>query len=111
MDPRPRRSHALGMTHDPSLSAPGGGARPGALVHVQGRGGERFVYELGYRAPSHPRATQVSLESPVGEALLGAQAGDVVSVTLPGGLERVLCVVAVYPAEPADTWGRRRAAA
>jgi transcription elongation GreA/GreB family factor len=37
----------------------------------------------------------VSLGSPVGKALAGARAGDVVTVELPDGRDRVLTVLAV----------------
>ena len=67
----------------------------GSTVRVADEADVAIEYELvGRRGPdSAPR--QVSLASPVGQALLGARAGDVARVTLPSGRARVLRVLEV----------------
>jgi transcription elongation GreA/GreB family factor len=68
--------------------------------------GRRTEYELvGVRSRDAGRS-QVTPGSPIGQALLGARAGDTVRVVLPNGRERSLTVLAVVSAEatspPAD---------
>jgi transcription elongation GreA/GreB family factor len=56
----------------------------------------------------------VTLASPVGEALLDARPGDVVCAKLPGGRERILCVLEVISdgrAMPTDRDDRQAEAA
>jgi transcription elongation factor GreA len=72
-----------------------GAAGLGSVVHVRDQAGREAAYELVGRRGRDPEPTQVTPASPVGEALLGARAGDVVRVTLPNGRERSLEVVAV----------------
>src|SRR3954449_1484491 len=76
------------------------GAQLGAVVRVQERYGQTIDYELVGARRLHAGASHVSAESPVGAALLGARPGDVVSVQLPGGRERILCVVGVALVRP-----------
>ena len=72
-----------------------GRARLGCTVRVAGRDTALTDYVLvGRRLPSGGPG-QVSSASPVGMALLGARAGDVVEVVLPDGRRRSLDVVAV----------------
>jgi Transcription elongation factor, GreA/GreB, C-term len=76
------------------------GAQLGAVVRVQEQYGRTIDYELvGFRR-LHAGTSHVSAESPVGAALLGARPGDVVSVELPGGRKRILCVLDVAPVRP-----------
>ena len=67
----------------------------GSVVRVHDQAGHETEYELVGRRNADAKRTQVTLASPVGEALLGAQRGDLVRVALPNGRERTLTVVAV----------------
>jgi transcription elongation factor GreA len=72
-----------------------GAAGLGALVEVEDDKGRRVEYELvGVRTDDAARP-QVTPGSPMGQALMGARAGDTVTVTLPNGRERSLKVLAV----------------
>src|SRR3954454_12224692 len=85
------------------------GAALGSLVWVQddaGRaaqyrlppppdGARPAQYRLVGRRSAHDNGDQVSLASPVGKALRGAQRGDVVDVELPNGRMRSLTVLEV----------------
>jgi transcription elongation factor GreA len=67
----------------------------GSTVRVAYEAGGTTEYELvGRRGPDSP-PRQVSLASPVGQALHGARTGDVAQVWLPSGRARVLRVLAV----------------
>src|SRR4051812_32447916 len=67
----------------------------GSVVHVEDHDGRRAEYEfVGVRSENAQR-TQVTPASPIGQALLGARAGDTVEVTLPNGRGRSLTVLAV----------------
>jgi transcription elongation factor GreA len=65
----------------------------GALVRVVDGGGDECEYEMVGRRSPDSRRHEVTPASPVGEALLGARAGDVVRVELPSGRVRVLEVL------------------
>ena len=71
----------------------------GSVVRVRDQAGQETDYELVGRRNGDVRRTQVTLASPVGEALLGARSGHVVRVTLPNGRERTLTVLAVLGRE------------
>jgi transcription elongation factor GreA len=71
------------------------GAALGSLVWVQDDAGRAAEYELVGRRSAHDDGSQVSLASPVGKALQGAQPGDVVQVELPNGRTRSLTVLDV----------------
>jgi transcription elongation factor GreA len=58
-----------------------------------------FEYHLVSPAESDPRHGRISVESPVGEALVGRRAGDVVEVTTPGGARTMEIVAVVSPEE------------
>ena len=74
---------------------PDAGAGLGSRVWVQDDAGRAAEYELvGRRSPRDDEG-RVSLASPVGKALRGAQAGDVVQVALPNGRQRALTVLDV----------------
>jgi transcription elongation factor GreA len=70
-------------------------AGPGATVRVADEAGETIEYELVGRRCADSSAREVSLASPVGKALAGARAGEVVRVPLPSGRDRVLRVLEV----------------
>jgi len=60
----------------------------GARVHLKDAGtGEEFVYQLVGSAEADPTHDKISNESPVGQAIMGARKGDVVSVTTPRGTQ------------------------
>ena len=80
------------VVDEPPLDA---GAGLGSRVWVQDDAGRAAEYELvGRRSPRDDEG-RVSLASPVGKALRGAQAGDVVQVALPNGRQRALTVLDV----------------
>jgi transcription elongation factor GreA len=71
------------------------GAGLGSLVRVRDDRRRTREYELVGRLGANEGRSQVSLRSPVGKALLGARAGDIVHFTLPSGRERSLRVLEV----------------
>jgi transcription elongation factor GreA len=72
-----------------------GGAGPGSTVRVADEAGETIVFELVGRRTAGSTPRQVSLGSPVGQALVGVRPGDVARVALPSGGERALRVLDV----------------
>jgi transcription elongation factor GreA len=72
-----------------------GAAGLGSTVEVADEAGRTAKYRLIGRRTSESPAQEVSLESPVGKALVGARPGDVVHVRLPNGRERSLTVLDV----------------
>jgi transcription elongation factor GreA len=90
---------------DESLLATDNRGRLGALVRVQDQRGKTIEYELVGTRRTDAKANHVSVGSPVGAALLGTGPGDVVSVPLPGGRERVLRVLEVTPARAVTSAG------
>ena len=59
---------------------------PGARVTVVENGSkEQEIYHLVGSAEANPSEGRISVESPVGKALLGAQVGDKVTVKAPAG--------------------------
>jgi transcription elongation factor GreA len=72
-----------------------GAAGLGSTVEVADAAGRTTKYQLVGRHRSTSPADEVSLSSPVGQALAGARAGDVIHVRLPNGRNRVLTVLAV----------------
>jgi transcription elongation factor GreA len=74
-----------------------GCAAIGCAVRVAGPDGRIAEYVLVGRRSETAWPREVSSGSPVGQALLGACAGQVVRVELPGGRERDLRIIAVTP--------------
>jgi transcription elongation factor GreA len=72
-----------------------GRAGVGSTVSVQDETGGTTEYHLVGRRTPDSNGREVSLASPMGKALGGARAGDVVAVTLPSGRHRTLTVTAV----------------
>lgn len=72
-----------------------GAAGLGTTVEVADAMGRTTTYVLIGRRTAESRAGEVSLGSPVGQALVGARVGDVVRVQLPNGRDRTLTVLAV----------------
>jgi len=71
------------------------GAGPGAIVRVSDRAGRVMEYELVAGHDATVPRERVPIGSPVGEALLGALPGDVISLTLPNGRRRRVRIVSV----------------
>jgi transcription elongation factor GreA len=67
----------------------------GSRVEVEdGGSGRRTVYTLVSAPEAAPADGRVSIDSPVGRALVGARAGDTVTLETPRG-DRTLRVVAI----------------
>ena len=60
--------------------------RFGALVTVEDDDGEERVYRLVDKEESDPARGRISVQSPVGRALMGKKVGDCFEVKLPKGL-------------------------
>ena len=73
----------------------------GAYVRLRTSGGTTIDYQLVGAAESDPSRGRISVESPVGEALLGRVAGDVVEAEAPGGLRRFEIVAVDHVGESA----------
>ena len=59
----------------------------GSLVHLTTSTGRNCTYKLVGAFEADPSAGRISNESPVGKALLGHKAGDLVIVSTPGGVK------------------------
>lgn len=75
-----------------------GTAGIGALVHLRKPGGPTLVYQLVGALEADPTRQRLSIESPVGQALLDRVAGDVVDVDAPKGRRRFE-ILAIHAAE------------
>ena len=62
-----------------------GVVEPGSTIEVEDDQGERVVYHLVGAVEADPSTGRISVESPVGRALVGKQAGDSVTVEVPAG--------------------------
>jgi transcription elongation factor GreA len=62
-----------------------GVAEPGSEIEVEDEEGETIVYHLVGAVEADPANGLISVESPVGRALVGKRAGDRVSVEVPAG--------------------------
>ena len=94
-----RRRLAEARIAEPALD---GTIGVGAFVRLRTVGGARTTdYQLVGAAESDPSQRRISVESPVGEALLGHTAGDVVEVDAPGGRRRFEIVAVDYVGERA----------
>ena len=62
-----------------------GVAEPGSTIEVEDEEGESVVYHLVGAVEADPSTGHISVESPVGRALVGKRAGDRVSVEVPAG--------------------------
>lgn len=63
----------------------GGVAEPGSTIEVEGEDGEVETWHLVGAVESDPASGRISVESPVGRALLGKRKGDRVAVEAPSG--------------------------
>ena len=68
----------------------------GASVRLRTAGSTTIAYQLVGAAESDPSRGRISVESPVGEALLGRVAGEVVEVDAPRGRRRFEIVAVDY---------------
>jgi transcription elongation factor GreA len=76
-----------------------GTADIGAHVRLRTPGGQTALYQLVGALESDPGRRLLSIDSPVGQALLGRTEGDVVEVEAPGGRRRFEIVAIAYSAE------------
>jgi len=60
-------------------------AEPGSTIEVVDEEGETLTYHLVGAVEADPVAGNISVESPVGRALVGKRAGERVSVEVPAG--------------------------
>ena len=60
-------------------------AEPGSTIEVEDDEGETIVYYLVGAVEADPGTGRISVESPVGRALVGKRAGERVSVQVPAG--------------------------
>jgi transcription elongation factor GreA len=79
-----------------------GSASVGCTVQVADGAGRTTEYRLVGRRTHGADRREVSPGSPVGRALIGAAAEDVVRVELPDGRVRELCVLRVVPTRTDD---------
>lgn len=73
------------------------GVVPGLVVTIEIDGDEE-TYMVGSREDDHPDHEVLSAESPIGQAILGARAGDTRPATLPGGATIDVTVVSISAA-------------
>lgn len=57
----------------------------GAVVVVEKEDGETRTWRLVDKEESDPKIGRISMQSPVGQALQGKEAGDVIVIKVPGG--------------------------
>ncbi len=74
--------------------------RFGAVVVVEDEDGERRTYRLVDKDESDPKGGRISVQSPVGRALLGKEEGDAVVVKRPSGPMELEIVEVRYGAGP-----------
>ncbi|MBJ7615074.1 transcription elongation factor GreA [Candidatus Nephthysia bennettiae] len=60
-------------------------AEPGSTIDIVDEDGETLTYHLVGAVEADPGAGRISVESPVGRALVGKRRGDKVSVSVPQG--------------------------
>jgi transcription elongation factor GreA len=59
----------------------------GSTIHLETGDGRQYNYRLVGAFEADPRSGRISNESPVGRALLGHKAGELVIVSTPGGVK------------------------
>jgi transcription elongation GreA/GreB family factor len=89
-----RQHHLRGLLDRAVVMVPDGRALLGSIVTVRQSDGSHDRLALVTPVDADPSAGRVSIDAPIGAALLGRRVGDVVSVHAPSGL-RDLTVVAV----------------
>jgi transcription elongation factor GreA len=73
---------------DPKLVDAEGRCVFGATVDVEADGGEKATWQIVGEDEADIKACRISYSSPIGRALIGKEAGEVVDVQTPGGLKR-----------------------
>ncbi|HZR40142.1 MAG TPA: transcription elongation factor GreA [Ktedonobacteraceae bacterium] len=68
----------------------------GSVVHLSTSEGREYKYRLVGAFEADPKAGKISNESPVGKALLGHRAGDLVIVATPGGVKEYTILTIEY---------------
>jgi len=76
-----------------------GTADIGAHVRLRPPTGDTALYQLVGAFEGDPQRRLLSIDSPVGQALLGRVEGDVVEVDAPGGRQRFEIVAIAYSAD------------
>lgn len=66
-----------------------GTAAIGAQVRLRSSSGDTLRYQLVGSAEADPMQRRISIDSPVGQAILGRRQGDVVDVDAPAGTQRL----------------------
>jgi transcription elongation factor GreA len=80
--------HTLALVNVIDYAADGT-AGIGAHVRLRMPSGDTIGYQLVGVAEADPSQCRISIESPVGRAILGRRQGDVVDVHAPGGTHRI----------------------
>jgi transcription elongation factor GreA len=73
---------------DPKLVDAEGRCVFGATVDVEADGGEKATWQIVGEDEADIKACRISYSSPIGRALIGKEAGEVVDVQTPGGMKR-----------------------
>jgi transcription elongation factor GreA len=81
-------SHTLALAEIIDYAADGT-AGVGAYVRLRMPSGDTMLYQLVGVAEADPRQHRISIDSPVGRAILGRRHGDIVDVHAPSGTHRV----------------------
>ena len=66
-----------------------GTAAIGARVRLRSSSGDTLRYQLVGSAEADPTQRRISIDSPVGRAILGRRQGDIVDVDAPAGTQRI----------------------
>jgi transcription elongation factor GreB len=97
------RLEQIQVMHPPAQAAAGGTVGFGAWVTVEDEDGVRTSYRLVGADEPDPDNGHVSVESPMGRALLGKHVGDEVEVRRPRGDASFTILAVCYGARPSDT--------
>jgi transcription elongation factor GreA len=89
--------HTLALVEITDCAADGT-AGIGAHVHLRMPGGDTMRYQLVGVAEADPRQRRISIDSPVGQAILGHRQGDAVDVRAPGGIHSIEIIEIESPA-------------
>lgn len=81
---------------DPAALPRTGRAAFGATVELEDEGGKTVSYQIVGDDEADLRHGMISVNSPIGQALIGKQAGDEVEVQAPGGRKRFEVVLVRY---------------
>jgi transcription elongation factor GreB len=96
------RLEKVQIMHPPSQAAAGGTVGFGAWVTVEDEDGTRTSYRLVGSDEPDPDSGHISVDSPMGRALLGKHVDDEVEVRRPRGDAYFTIVAVRYGARPSD---------